>query len=375
MQIPIKYIIGGVILNLDLKDRLSNLKDINSSENKSEYNFNKNKKAYIVFGIIVLLIILIGSVFIYLQNRPAKKIVLTLDGNPISYEEFVPYIKYQKNVFIRNNIDINSSQVAISQKDMEDIKTQAVELIKSNKAVIELAKSKGITVSKKEYSNLLVDDAYIGAMSEQSDAFYNEFALFYKLEKYYIDNSKYNDEQLTEYYEKFEKTYSEPAKINFAKIVIYTRDQYGQPLSDDRIQAALNKVNQLKSEIQSNPNINFRQLVDKYSEDEETKANHGEVGYIPERDISNEFLNEMNKLSIGQISGVVEDYLGYYVFKVLDRKVEVKKSPEDIKDLLIKSIKYDNGNKLFENDLGNIKNKMQVIINNDVFNYIDVSKL
>ncbi len=68
----------------------------------------------------------------------------------------------------------------------------------------------------------------------------------------------------------------------------------------------------------------FTDLVAEASEDEATKSNGGDLGYFSARRMPPEFIAEIEKLHLGEISGPIRSHLGFHIVQL----AEIKNSEE-----------------------------------------------
>ena len=111
-----------------------------------------------------------------------------------------------------------------------------------------------------------------------------------------------------------------------------------------------------------NSGEDFTEITKKYSEDSTTKDKGGDMGFFSKGDNFREIDDVAFTLADGEISPVIKTVNGYHILKVNERK---KFGYEESKDR-IKSIIADKKlQDLFEKEIGNLKKKYRVIINQD----------
>ena len=109
------------------------------------------------------------------------------------------------------------------------------------------------------------------------------------------------EEELRGYYAEHEAEYSEAEQVRAAQIVVKGMDEAR------RVQA------QLKS------GKKFADLARRYSLSADAKVG-GDLGFFPRGQMPPAFDEVVFKLSVGQVSDVVETEYGYHLFRVLERK-------------------------------------------------------
>ncbi len=120
------------------------------------------------------------------------------------------------------------------------------------------------------------------------------------------------DDELKEYFDSHKDEFRESARCRMKQIVIKTRDE------------AQNIISQLKK------GASFEELAQLYSESPE-KKNGGDLGFLPEDSIDEFFTRECRKLKEGEISQIIESSEGYRIYKMVKRTPEKELSFEDIK--------------------------------------------
>src|SRR6202035_2058093 len=80
---------------------------------------------------------------------------------------------------------------------------------------------------------------------------------------------------------------------------------------------------------------NFEDLAKKYSEDDQSKAKGGDLGWIVEGQTVPEFQQTAFSLPKGSISDLVKTQYGFHIIKVLDRETAHIKPLEDVRDAIL----------------------------------------
>jgi foldase protein PrsA len=65
---------------------------------------------------------------------------------------------------------------------------------------------------------------------------------------------------------------------------------------------------------------NFTDLVNEASEDEATKSKGGELGYFSARRMPPEFIEQLEKLNLGEISAPIRSHLGFHIVQLTEVK-------------------------------------------------------
>jgi len=83
--------------------------------------------------------------------------------------------------------------------------------------------------------------------------------------------------------------------------------------------AAYNKIIKIREEIVKKQ-IGFEEAAKKYSQDDRTAANGGDIGYQTVLEVSYSFENALYNTKVGNVSMPVHTSSGYHIIKVTDRK-------------------------------------------------------
>ncbi|HRU40004.1 MAG TPA: peptidylprolyl isomerase [Candidatus Goldiibacteriota bacterium] len=107
----------------------------------------------------------------------------------------------------------------------------------------------------------------------------------------------------------------------------------------------------------------FDELAKKYSEDETTKANAGNLGYFTKGVMVQEFEDAAFALGKDGISEPVKTAYGWHIIKVLDKR---QISFDDSKDRIMKMIREKKAKEVFDSEINSLKKKYKVQVNKDL---------
>ncbi|MCC7418113.1 MAG: peptidyl-prolyl cis-trans isomerase [Acidobacteria bacterium] len=89
------------------------------------------------------------------------------------------------------------------------------------------------------------------------------------------------------------------------------------------------------------PNADFAALARKYSEDEGSKANGGDLDYFSQGQMVPEFDQAAFSMQPGQISGLVKTQFGYHIIKVTDRKAGSTRPLDEVRPQIVDQLSYE----------------------------------
>jgi parvulin-like peptidyl-prolyl isomerase len=111
-----------------------------------------------------------------------------------------------------------------------------------------------------------------------------------------------------------------------------------------------------------NSGDDFTEITKKYSEDATTKDKGGDMGFFSKGDNFKEIDDVAFTLADGEVSPVIKTVNGYHILKVNERK---KFGYDESKDKIKNIIKEKKLQQVFESELGALKKKYKVEINQD----------
>src|SRR6185436_4622924 len=87
------------------------------------------------------------------------------------------------------------------------------------------------------------------------------------------------------------------------------------------------------------PGADFAALAKKYSEDDGSKANGGDLDYFPKGRMVPEFEQAAFALQPGQISDLVKSQFGFHIIKVVDKKAATTRSIDEVRPQIEEQLK------------------------------------
>ena len=136
-----------------------------------------------------------------------------------------------------------------------------------------------------------------------------------------------------------------------ADVQRYYNDNIAQYQTPEQIRAShilLNTMGKDKETVrkqaedvlkQARAGADFAQLAMKYSEDEGSKVNGGDLDYFSRGRMVPEFENAAFALQPGQISDLVESQYGFHIIKVVDKKAAVTRTFDEVRPQIEEQLK------------------------------------
>ncbi len=94
-------------------------------------------------------------------------------------------------------------------------------------------------------------------------------------------------------------------------------------------------------------------------------AQGGDLGYISKGDLIPEIENVVFALEIGNISDIIKSEYGFHILKVTDKKPEVLKTFEEVKEEIVKTLLSTKQKEAFDNLLEELKSQVTIEINEE----------
>ena len=231
------------------------------------------------------------------------RIIATVDGKPVYLREAESELK-----LLNQNVNFGNLE--------PEVKKLLVEEIVAQKLILQAALKDGV---QKEDDNLIKD-----------------FAIAEIKQKYLTKKAAQNvtEEKIKNQYNKLLKEIGNKDEFKIKHILAKN----------------LKEANEASAYLSK---YSFEEAAKKYSIDEQSAKNGGDIGYIVEGSSISEIDQQIKKLQLGQVSKPFESKLGWHIIKLEQkRKVVVAKyedAKQKIKDALIEDAKKEYVKSLIEN--------------------------
>ena len=172
--------------------------------------------------------------------------------------------------------------------------------------------------------------------SKQADVLH----IFIKTDKDSLANLAYDEAVILEKYNQQKETrFTEPEQVKASHILITPR---GEGTEEEKFEEARKIIQDLYEKAKNGED--FAQLAKDNSEDPGSAANGGDLGYFERDAMVKEFENAAFSAEIGAITEPVKTTYGYHIIKVEDKKAQVVKPYEEVKEILVNEVKFDLAN-------------------------------
>ena len=211
-------------------------------------------------------------------------------------------------------------------------KRNVLDQIISEKLLIQESKNKGLEEDKE--------------VLEQIAKITEQILVQILIEREILDKVMVGDEEVVKYYEENKNDFVEKEQVHLLNILVETEDE------------AQNLLEQLKaggdfSEIAKEKSIG------------PSAAQGGDLGYIAKGTIISEIGEVVFALELGEVSDIIKTEFGFHILKVLDKKPEIIKTVEEVKEDIIENLLPLKQREAFENLLEELKSKVTIEINEE----------
>lgn len=156
------------------------------------------------------------------------------------------------------------------------------------------------------------------------------------------------DSEIEEYYQDNQSRFTDPEKVKVSRIYL--------PYENKEKELVLAESQNILDRIHKGED--FGKLAKKYSKDEKSKEN-GDWGFYDWRRLSSEEQEEINKLSKGKISEVLEQEQGTAILKVTEKEPEVLKPFEEVKERIPTILKDQKSRELTDRKIAQLEKSAQ----------------
>ena len=161
-----------------------------------------------------------------------------------------------------------------------------------------------------------------------------------------LDKVAVNDEEVSEYYEQNKDSFTEKEQLHLYNI---------STANEEEVQVILE---QLKA------GGDFSEIAKEKSTGS-SAAQGGDLGYLTKGTVIPEIEEIIFALEIEELSEVVKTDLGFNIFKITEKKPEIVKALEEVKEEIIQTLLPTKQKEAFDNLLEELKGKVEIEINEE----------
>lgn len=310
----------------------------------------KKKKTLLFLSLLLIVAFITTGCGKETDLKNGAKVAVSVDSGKFTASEYYDEIKTDNISKLVNMIDKSIFEKKYKKSNEED------EAVK--KQINQIKQYYGKDEST--YKNVLQSYFGVESESELEDSLRLEYKKNLAVKDYIKKNIK--DDEIQKYYN--ENTYGQ-VKASHILISSKVKDN----ATDEEKTKAENKAKKKAEKIikQLNEGAEFKELAKKYSNDDATASNGGDLGYFDLDDMTEEFSNAVKKLNKDEYTKEpVKTTYGYHIILKTGEKdkPKLKKVKSDIIDKLTEQ-KLNNSKTLYYETLMDIRNENGIKWNDD----------
>ena len=270
---------------------------------------------------------------------------------------------------------VNDEVITLSELRTADTKvfpSASLSFLIEKKLQLQAAKKKGISVSNAEVDEAVNDIKKMnrftsdeemnaallkeGISVEDYKREIREQLIIMKLVNREVKSKiSVSDKDVENYYEshKSDFRFPERIKIGYVNVPVKSSD------SDDEVQKALGKINNIRRDLDNN--VSISELKRRYSDSGNINF-VSDLGFIKKGDLIPELENPAFSMNEGEISDVIKTSTGFYVIQ----KIEIKKTEyrplDEVKDIVRESVFQEKSESVYKDWLYNLKTSSYINI-------------
>jgi len=297
---------------------------------------------------VVFILILITSISILLYTGCSKTLA-RVDGIEIKQKEVDIYMNFVNN-------QGQGGELAESEEELKTLEVNIIDSLIVIKLLEKYAEENNITVSSQEVDEQV--ESLISTYDSEKDfesalksmgidrGFLEDY-----LKSQIISNRIYEkvtvdvevtEQEVKQYYDDNKEKFLVPAQVKASHILaLFPWIEDGSEETEEGRDEALDKIKMIEDKLENGED--FEELARQYSDDQSNAENGGDLGYVSEGQMVEEFDKVLFSLDEGETSKIVETVYGFHIIKAFDRKEEYyqdfKEIEEDLKTYLLDSYK------------------------------------
>ncbi len=167
-----------------------------------------------------------------------------------------------------------------------------------------------------------------------------------------------SDEDIKKAYDANKTALATPPEFNLAQIFIAV------PESADKatVTAAIKKANDVLAKAQVK-GADFGKLAREQSDQKETAANGGELGWLPETQILPEIRTALTRLEKGDVTGPIRSASGLHIVKLLDKKPAGVRTLPEVRETIVNQMRLRRAQEIERNYIEGMVSRAQVTVN------------
>ena len=242
----------------------------------------------------------------------------------------------------------------LTDEEVEAYESSMVDYMTTTEVLYLEGKKEGIEVAKEdveaEYTNLLgslnqnfglTEEILLNEIKIPKEQIQKDLEKELIATKYLGQESDVSEEEAKKYYD---KNKDEFLTVKASHILLQTKDDEGNPLSDEEKKKKEKEANSILE--QAKQGVDFAALAKEHSEDG-SAISGGDLGFFGRGQMVEEFENAAYGLKVGEITDkLIETDFGYHIIKKTDEKYGAF---DDIKEEVIYNLSYEKQSNILDN--------------------------
>ena len=167
-----------------------------------------------------------------------------------------------------------------------------------------------------------------------------------------------SDEDVKQAYEANKSSLATPPEFNLAQIFIAVPENADKAT----VTAATKKANDIAAKARAK-GTDFAKLAAEQSEQKETAAKGGELGWLPESQIIGEIRTAIAHSEKGDVTGPIRSPSGFHIVKVLDKRAAGVRPLSEVRDTIANQMRLRRAQEIERNYIEGMVSRSQVTIN------------
>jgi parvulin-like peptidyl-prolyl isomerase len=167
-----------------------------------------------------------------------------------------------------------------------------------------------------------------------------------------------SEEDIKQAYESNKAALATVAEFNLAQIFVALAENADKAA----VTAATKKAGDLAAKAQAK-GADFAKLAREQSEQKETAAKGGELGWLPENQIIPEIRNAVSRIEKGEVTGPIRSASGFHIVKLLDKKPPGTRTLAEVRETIVNQMRLRRAQEIERNYIEGMVSRSQVTIN------------
>lgn len=291
--------------------------------------------------------------------------VASVNGKTISQDQFENALGYQQQIAVIRGL-------SITDEEMSELKYEVLDSLISNELLYQESQKNGINIEEMEIDEAFEEKKQKGQFSTDAEfeealkqsnktiASYRDeikqgLAVDRFVKEKFTDKTVVSDSEAKTYYDNNPSYFRQPAQARVSHIMIRVTSNADQSQKDE----ARGKIEQVLQRLRTGDD--FENLAKEVSEDNNSKENGGDLGYISKGQVPQAFEDAAFALNKDEISDIVETGSGYHIIKLTDKTDARTISYEEVKNDIIESLKTSKVNDAVSNYIIELRNRSTIV--------------